>query len=179
MTLPEHALLQRVAELRRSFDESFAKSHVLAASASVDLLVLRVERQLYAVRLSQIAGFQVAKKIVALPSPISELRGLIALRGTLIPVYDLGALLGHPSSRTPATLVLAKQAPIAFALDAFDHHLRVERESIARSASAVDFVREVVRTDEIARPILDLDAVVSAVKARTVKEHGFLQNKER
>ena len=48
----------------------------------------------FAFRLAEIAGVAVDRKLTSLPSPVPELLGLAGLRGRLVPVYSLTALLG-------------------------------------------------------------------------------------
>lgn len=182
MNTDEPDIVRRVLELRRSFDESFAKLHGRAESSAIDLLVLRVGAEEYAVRLREIAGFHVKKKIAGFPSPVPELLGLLATRGTLVPVYDLSALLGYSTSRTKATILLANQAHVAFACDAFECHLQVDPGAIApaeHGRSNVDFVREFVQANGVSRPILDLASLVSAVRARARKAQALYPDKER
>jgi chemotaxis signal transduction protein len=180
MTTGAIGIQVRAAELRRAFDESFARERGVERAGAIDLLMLRVDTQVYGVLLSEIAGLYNGKKITGFPSPIEELLGLVALRGTLVPVYDLGALLGGAPKRTPSSTIVAKQAPLALAFDGLERHLRVDRAAISaaeRNGTNGGFIHELVRTEEGVRPILDLGALVSAVKARVQGAQG--QNKER
>jgi chemotaxis signal transduction protein len=181
MTLDDTSISRRMSDLRRAFDESFARAHAVEQSTTVDLVMLRVDGEIYGVYLGEITGFQTGKKITGLPSPIPELLGLLALRGAFVPVYDLGALLGSSAKRKPASTIVAKEALVAFAFDGFERHLRVERQSLARaesSAGKAEFVRELVRTHDGMRPILDLSALVSAVRAKAEIARGLQQDKE-
>jgi chemotaxis signal transduction protein len=180
MTTGAIGIQVRAAELRRAFDESFAGERGVERAAPIDLLMLRVDAQIYGVLLSEIAGLHIGKKITGFPGPIPELLGLVALRGTLVPVYDLSALLGGAPRPTPSSTIVAKQAPLALAFDGLERHLRVDRAAISaaeRSGTNGDFIHELVRTEQGVRPILDLGALVSAVKARVQGAQG--QNKER
>jgi chemotaxis signal transduction protein len=180
MTTDATRIQQRTAELRRAFDESFAREHGVERAATIDLLMLRVDAEVYGVLLSEVAGLHGGKKITGYPSPIPELLGLMALRGTLVPVYDLGALIGGSAKRSPSSVIVARQAPLALAFDALEQHQRVDPQAIAagkRDGKSGEFIRELVTTSDGVRPILDLASLVSAVQARVRGVQG--QNKER
>src|SRR5436309_1156564 len=89
----------RVSELRRAFDGTFAKAIRTAGGEAQeeDLLAVRIFTHAYAIRVAEIAGIITSRKIVPVPSRRFELLGVAGLRGGLIPVYHLGALLGHGS----------------------------------------------------------------------------------
>jgi chemotaxis signal transduction protein len=149
---------EKAAELRRVFDRSFAEVAHSETDQSENLLAISVGRAPYALKLTEIAGLFSDKKVIWVPGPVRELLGIAAFRGTMLPVYDLRALLGHPLDRTPRWLAVTAAMPVALAFDQFDGHAHVNREAI---------VREVVHAPHFVRPIVHLPSLLEALETRT------------
>jgi purine-binding chemotaxis protein CheW len=164
--------VSRAALLRREFDRSFAEAPQLEAERTEDLLAIRVGGDPYALRLSEVAGLFADRRVTPLPSPLPELLGLAGFRGALVPVYDLGSLLGYHRAEAPRWLVsIAGGASAALAFERFEAQLRFPRAAIASDGARADrYAREVVRTPEAMRPVLHLPSVLEAIKARV--RHG-------
>lgn len=115
-----------VARLKREFDETFAKPPARQA-AHESFLGLGLRGDPYALRIGQIEGIVTERRIVPLPTAVSAFAGLTAHRGSLVPVYDLGMLLGYtPASTLPwIATVRASEALVGFGFDRFDGHYRV------------------------------------------------------
>lgn len=154
-----------VQELRHSFDETFAQPPA-GTAATEDLLGIRLAGIAYAIRLSGISGLFVDKKITRVPSQAAQLLGVAGFRGTILPVYDLPAVMGHPRSGDPRWLFIAADAPVAMAFDAFDGHLRVPHHAIA-PADIKDgrrrFVANLMNADGTVRAVIDLPSVLENV----------------
>lgn len=158
----------RAADLRREFDRAFAEAPRARAGSMVDLLAIQVRGTPYALRLSQVSGLFVARRVTPVPSPVPELLGIADFRGALVPVYDLGALLGERVQVGQRWLVVAAEAPVAFAFDAFDGHLCQPAASIAAEPTTHGnrHVQEILRTDGNVRPVVHLTSILEAVKKR-------------
>lgn len=158
----------RAADLRREFDRAFAEPVRRDGTPKEDLLAIRAGEQVYAIRLSEIAGLHARKKITRVPGSHAALCGIAGFRGALLPVYDLPVLLGHSRVETPRWLVIAQSAPVALAFDAFDGHLRASREEIVACSARPDVpqhVREHLRMTNFIGPILHLSSIIDAIKA--------------
>jgi purine-binding chemotaxis protein CheW len=156
----------RVAELRSAFDLSFARTPNIDATPKDDLLIIRLEATAYALRLAHVAGLFAGKKITRVPSGVPGLLGIAGFRGAIMPVYDLAALMDHTPAEAPRWLVIAANAPVAFAFAGFEGHVRVSREALAIQQTADQprrYVRELVRTQETIRPLIDLASMLEAV----------------
>jgi purine-binding chemotaxis protein CheW len=166
----------RVAEIRDAFDRSFAAAPAAAAAEPVSLLAVRAGEHPFAVRLSETAGLITDRRVTPVPTAMPELVGIAGVRGVAIPVYDLAMMLGFPAMGAARWLLLARGAAIAFALDSFDGQLRVDAKAIASNdAAAGAYVREVVSAADGSRPIVDIAAVVAAIRERTT---GFARSGE-
>lgn len=177
MTDIESISFGRAAELRLAFDQSFADPIQDISRDTVDFISLSLVGDAHAIRMADIAGVFIDVKITPCPSPLVELRGIAGFRGTLMPVYDLGALLGYPLS-SGRWLVFAKGGALALAFNGFDGHFQVESTAIAahQETSFARHVREIARQADRAWPIIDIPSVVAAIKARAAaftpqKEH--------
>lgn len=170
MTREGATLTGRAAELRRAFDQSFAEPRRQIVDDVEALLGLRQGDEAYAVRLNEVAGLFVDRKIVPVPSPMPGLLGLAGLRAGLVPVYSLGALLERPSGQVPPRwlLLAGSSEPIGLAFDQFDGHLHVPRSGLLPSQSAPrPHVVEAARGADAIRGVVSIRSIVKAIKERT------------
>lgn len=168
MSAQESQTMISAGALQHAFDRSFAEAPRADAVPQEDLLAITIGSDPYALRLSEVGGLYLDKKVTWLPGSVSELLGLVGLRGALLPVYDLQALLGYPHAVTPRWCVVAADAPVVLGCERFDGHLRVPRGAItlAGAGHAADrshAVREVVHTDDLVRPLIHVPSVLEAI----------------
>ena len=163
------AVEDRIERLRRDFDRSFADPVRSHDEEPIELLAIRAGERPYAIRLAQTAGLHPDRPVTPLPGPLPALLGLAGFAGTVIPVYDLAALLGHPIADRPRWLVLAiGTPPLGLAFHALDGHVRVTAGAIMAENGAEgrrDSLRGLVSLDGVARPIVDVPAARAAVHA--------------
>lgn len=156
------SLADRAAELRRSFDRSFALEPVAQATVWENLLALGVGPAHFAVRLAEVAGLTAFRELTALPEAPPELLGLAGLRGELVPVYDLAALLGLVAT-APRWLVLVAGKKVALAFDAVGRHHRVSPETIVPAEPRQGHVHEVLYAGSTVLPIVCLASILEAI----------------
>lgn len=169
MNGPVLPLEQRAAELRRSFDRSFAKPPQGRQAAPLDLLAIRLCGEPYALRLVAVTGIFAGKKLTPLPQAAPEFLGIAGFRGSIVPVYDLRVLLGYAGGEAPRWLVVAGSRPVGLAFEGFDGHLRLPQEDIAQQEcndTERPHVRELARVAGQPRPIVDLASVLAAIRER-------------
>jgi len=161
-------LSDRLRDLRREFDRSFAVAVHEERGEELDFLVIRVAGDEYALRLREVASLYADRRVMPAPSELPELRGIAGFRGVLTPVYDLAALLGYRSAVAPRWLsVAAFRAPIAFAFDAFEAHLRVSSERVSAAVGQQrSAVSGAVERAERAIPLLDLSSLIEGIAQR-------------
>jgi chemotaxis signal transduction protein len=175
-------LTGRAEHLRRAFDRAFSEAPSTAAVLTEDFLAVQAGATAYAVRLAEIAGLSADRPIQPLPGPVPEFLGLVGIRGSLLAVYDLAGLLGHPAAGAAGRwLLLTGTTPvIAVAVTAFEGHLRVSRRDVSRAegfaatAGRGPHLAGVVRVDDAVRPIINLASVVDAL-ARRVRDAAALK----
>lgn len=175
------AIADRLRALREQFDHSFAAADAATDTEQVDLLAIRIAGDRYALRLSEVASLHADRRLVAAPSLLPELLGIAGFRGVLTPVYSLGGLLGYPIEGTKKWLIVARwAAPIAFAFDLFDAHLRVpvDRVSLANGEPGAA-VCGAVHAAPSALPLLHLPSLVEGIlrRVKDIKASGPSQER--
>lgn len=166
MTDAMSGLAGRAAELRSAFDRGFTAPLRIEAVATQDLLAIRVGAEPYAVRLSEVTGLFVDRKLTRVPGGHAALLGIAGFRGALVPVYGLRALLGHSGTQAPRWLVVTAVAPVAFAFEGFEGHLRAAADAILPRQSPAQmrgYAPDFIRTESVVRPVLHLPSVIDAL----------------
>jgi chemotaxis signal transduction protein len=160
----------RLGRLRSEFDRSFtepARSHDVE---TVELLAVGAGGRPYALRLSQTAGLHSDRPVTPLPGPLPALLGLAGFAGTVVPVYDLAALLGHPGGGRARWLVLATGSPaLALAFHELHGHVRVDADAIVAedAGHSGGCLRGMVTLAGDTRPIVDVPAARTLVHLLT------------
>jgi chemotaxis signal transduction protein len=159
----------RALDLRRAFDQAFAAPpSVMDGGDQEPFLMLGAGGDPFAVRVVEVAGFEKARRLLALPGAPSHLLGLAGLRGRLLPVFSLALLLGYPrEADEPWLLVVGREEPMGLAFARFDGLALLPREAARRGESAAGgHVRGHVRTDAVWRGVIDLAAVREEIRRR-------------
>lgn len=154
-------------ELRREFDRGFAAAPAPPVRL-VPVLLLRVGAERCAVRVVEAAGVHACPPIAVLPSPVEDLLGLVVLRGKLVPIYDLGALVGVEHTAEPRWLLLAGDPCVALGFDALEAHRQIALDAflVSASASLRGLAEGAVRVDGGVLPVLSLTSVHDAIARR-------------
>lgn len=159
---------EHLAELRNAFDESFAAALPETSAERISLVAIRAAGERLALPANQITGIVRPRRIAVFPSRIAESIGLAGIRGTLVPVFSLAALLGlEPRNREAAWLALAHpEAPIALAFEDFEGQVQVERTELSKDESERPrrHVRSLVRIGSTVRAVIEVDSLVEAIR---------------
>jgi purine-binding chemotaxis protein CheW len=165
-------LQTKVAEMRRAFDESFAALQRDDRRAVEHMLAIEVAGERFAVRVSEISGLAIARgTILPVPSSAPELLGITGIRGVVVPVFSLAALLGiGPSAGQTRWLVLCggRQAPIALAVERVEGHLEAPADEIftRETDRTRRHVNETARDGTVLRGVIDITQLVENIKAQ-------------
>jgi chemotaxis signal transduction protein len=170
-TLETESMGATAATLRQHFDEAFAAPTSSMTEPLEDLLAIRVGSDPYALLLSEIAGLHVHAKIVPVPSPVPQLLGIVGIRGMMVPIYDMAALLRYPLEANSRWFVLAwAPHPVGFAFETFESHLQVSQASLAGTngedpgtGGTVQHMRGTVRAAGALRPIIHLASMLEMI----------------
>jgi purine-binding chemotaxis protein CheW len=154
--------------LRRDFDEAFTRPRGEVAAPGERLLSLALGEERFVMAVADLAGLVPAPRSVPLPGAPRALVGLAGLRGELVPIYDLAALLGLASGGPPTWLALYEPAqPIAFGFDTLLGHLVAPAENLRPPTALVGGppVRGILRMPgEPPAALLDLAALAAAAR---------------
>jgi chemotaxis signal transduction protein len=161
------SLSESALQLRRAFDQSFSEAESVDARPLADFLAIRLGNEPYAIRLAHVARLVVRIPITPLRTAVPHLLGIVGIRASTVPVYDLRAILGCSTLVAPEWMVIVAAIPIALAFDAFDGHLRLSPDAIAPrngNGSSWEHARDVVRTGDQRRPLVNVLSVVDQIK---------------
>ena len=162
----------KVGELRSVFDQTRAAPFSSGvAEQTEDLLAIRVSRDAHAIKVNEISGLTTGKKIVAFPSPITELLGVAGIRGALVPVYSLAMLLGYnaDTERTRWLALCGTEDPVALAFDDFEGYVRVPLTQLyaaEQKDGAHMHVQEVVRATDMVRAVVSIPLIRKTIQGR-------------
>jgi chemotaxis signal transduction protein len=169
MTADGNGMTARAAALARDFDRSFAEPAAARESGRIELLLISIGGDRHAIHLSEIAGLHADRAITRVPGPLAELCGLVSLRGSLIPVYDLRLLLGYPAGPPPRWLIVAAARPVGLGFDELVGHTVVPRAAIIAEPGAAgrSAARRLVEGPDGTRSaLLDVPSITGDIAAR-------------
>ncbi|XXT24881.1 chemotaxis protein CheW [Sorangium sp. So ce429] len=177
-------LADRLAELQRAFDASFAAPAEARPEEPARGLAIRAGDRRLVARVDELAAVEPCRPIVPLAGGPPGLLGLVGLRGRLVAVYDLAALVGgRPRAGVagPAPrwlLVCAEHPEIALAIDELEGHARFSCAEVHPDDGAEqgEHVREAVDVDGAPRGLLRVPAVAATVLRRA--QRGAARPKE-
>ncbi len=151
--------------LRREFDAGFALEPG-RLEARIDVLAIRAGRAC-ALRLRAVEALLLTPRITPAPSRAPELLGLAGVRGAVLPVFDLRALLGLGAAEAPRWMVVAGSPAFALAFEENEGCLRVPISAVSADAGGADeLARAVVTIAGAPRALLDVDAIQRALSRR-------------
>ncbi len=160
------------AQLRAEFDHAFSLPAQVEAARGRHLLAIRVGGNPYALDPGEISGLQVDRAVVPVPGLLPEWLGLAAIRGGLVPVYSLAALLGYPqpaaATRRWLALCGADQS-FGLAFDEFERHLNLAPSQLAAADSTntrTGHVGAVVQAEDLPRPVISIPSVAAEIARR-------------
>ncbi len=161
---------QAAAELRLAFDQSFARPPLQQRDGSEGLLVFGVAGDSYGMRVRELSGMVMPRKVVWLPTSCRDLLGIVAIRGAIVPVYSVAALLSYQQEDDARWLVTGGTGePVGLAFSDFEGWLSVTRtESYVSGQTGVarECISEVARDGDRPLPIVSIPKIIDGIMAR-------------
>lgn len=148
------------------------RAAIMAMRSTVELLAFWVANEEYAVEIVHIQEIIKLPLITPVPRARSQVMGVISLRGTIVPIMDLRAVLRldrQPLTRSNRILVLrAEGDPLGLLVDKVTSVVRIERDSIELKPAGIaranqDMLDGVGRVGDRMLIVLDVPALLSAL----------------
>lgn len=181
MSPASSSMADRTADFRNAFDKTYALPRITGAGAvREDFLTIRVGNDGYAIRLREIGGLVKGRRIVACPSHVPEFQGIAGVRGALVSVYSLPALLGYhiDTNRAPWLLLCAAEESVGFVFPEFAGFVRALPGQIhsetGRQAPSTQSSRtaHVLRTDGEVRAIISIARLLERCLGQAATRHS-------
>lgn len=162
-------LAQRLLELRQSFDGSFARPLAAAAAAPQKLLSIQTGRHKIMLRLDEVAGIHACPRLVPLPAPRPALLGIAGVRGRVLVVYSLAALLGEEAALAEAPrwiLVPRACEQLALGVHAIEAFVQVAADALhpVASPAADALCIEILRERDAGQPVLSTERLLAVLR---------------
>ena len=161
----------RSLELRREFDSAFAAPRAVRSSDVEKLVVLQVGSLWVACRVLEVTRFESLRRVVPLSNGAPGLIGIAGLRGKVVPVFGLAAILGIGGAEgTPWVAICGEADPIGLAFDRLDRFVTVRRSDVSAVGDGnrlSSHTNGLLRIGSVAHDVLDLPAVLSAIRGAT------------
>jgi purine-binding chemotaxis protein CheW len=156
------------ADLRLEFDNTFAAPPAGSGADRESLITLRVAGEALAVKTLHITEVARRRRIVPLPSRVPGLLGIMALRGALIPVYDLATLLGLPAAGGQGSwlILVNPEAPVGLLFDEFQGQFEVARACLYESdgSGSLKHLRLMAKIGFAHRALIDIAGIVEEIR---------------
>jgi chemotaxis signal transduction protein len=160
----------KLDELRRAFDASFAAAPP-APAERVDLIALRAGDLSCAVRMAEVGSVVPFREVAPIPCDEPAFRGVAGVRGAMLPVYDLAALMGAGAAAAPRWMLVSGGAErVALAFDEIEEYLRVGRDQIVAAAEGAA-ATEAVRAGSSVRAVVSVATVLKDLGLRLGVAH--------
>lgn len=141
-----------------------------------ELIAFRIGQQEFCVDVISVREIRGWTPVTPVPQAPSFVRGIVNLRGTLLPIVDLAARLGYPSAEPTARHVIMVaqdgQKNIGLLVDGVSDIFTIEEDDIqptpdVASEMATTFVRGVIIMDKRMISLIAIENIVppSALKA--------------
>lgn len=139
---------------------------------TLQLIAFLIEEQLYGVEITTVREIRAWNGATPLPSTREFVRGVINLRGTIVPIFDLRARFGDGQTEPTKTHVVVVMSVgdkwVGILVDAVSDILTVSKDDIhaVPEGNSVDteLLNGIVTHDNRMVGLIDLEAVVAGAK---------------
>ena len=166
--MSENLFAEKARQMRESFDRAFALPAQYTDTAIENLLLIKTGTDPYGIKIAEIAGLFCDKKIEPVPSPYRAFLGLAGVKGSVVPVWDLGELLGNGAApNKPRWFVIVAGTPAwALGFTDFEGCIKIPRSDLCpMPGQRASHLPETCRMAGGARPVLSLPSLKEVVQA--------------
>jgi chemotaxis signal transduction protein len=158
-------------DMKKSFDRTFQEPLVERAQELVHLLIVRIGTPRFALRVADLAGLARAQTVAPIPGANSELLGLVGLKGRMVAIYSLAAMIGSPEASTEQNrwMVLCRcEREIALAFTAVTGTMMVPRAELNPvSPGAPPHATDTVGSGAAQLWLLNVNSIAEAIAKKT------------
>ena len=161
-------LSKSAAELRLQFDNTFVAPPPGPAEGNESLITLRAAGEALAVKMLHITAVAKRRRIVPVPTRVPGLLGITVLRGTLLPVYDLAAILGLPAPAGERSwlMLTGPETTVGLIFDEFEGQIEIDRACLYESGSSGSrkHLRVTAKVNDTHRAVIDIPGIVEEIR---------------
>ena len=158
-------------DLKRAFDLTFQQPLVERAQELVHLLIVRIGTARFALKVADLAGLARAQTVVPLPGADAGLLGIAGLKGRMVALYSLAAMIGSPELSTEQNrwMVLCRcEKEIALAFTAVTGTMMVPRAELSPvSSGAPPHATDAVGSGASQLWLLNVSSIAENIVKRT------------
>lgn len=151
--------------MRDAFDAQFEAPRTSELVETRDFVLVHAGGERVAIALDAIRAVVRCPAATPVPGARHGLIGIAAMRGEIVGMYELGALLGGQagSTRADAWALLARVPSVGFVVDEFEGHTRKNVDEIVRRDDTEE--ADAFRVDDDLVRIVDLQTITTAIIA--------------
>lgn len=147
-------------------------------------VIFKLNGEKYGVDISLVNGIEREQKIVAVPNSPDNIKGIINLRGTIVPVYNLAKKFGFPDISPEASqLIITKIGEILMAIEVegVEEISDIPSSSISEVPAIIKggktaYMKEIAKLGNDLLIILDVAELLSEEEQKDMEEFVKEQN---
>jgi purine-binding chemotaxis protein CheW len=145
----------------------------IAEANSLQLIAFSIDDQTYSVEITTVREIRAWNGATPLPNTKEFVRGVINLRGTIVPIFDLRARFGEGQTEPTKTHVVVVMSVddkfVGILVDAVSDILTVKKTDIhpvpeSNSAGDNELLRGIITHEKRMVGLIDLQAIVAGAK---------------
>lgn len=141
-------------------------------------VVFKLDNENYGVDINLVQGIEKEQQIVRVPNTVNYIKGIINLRGEIIPVYDLRAKFGLPAASEEDRqyiIVRVKDSKIALEVDGVKEIHDVYDEDIFNVPPIIinqntKYLKKVIKSENTLIVLIDVDYLLSEEEMKKIDE---------
>lgn len=141
-------------------------------------VVFKLDNENYGVDINKVMGIEKEQEIVRVPNTVRYIKGIMNLRGAIIPVYSLREKFGLPASTEDAIqfiVVKVKNSQIALEVDGVKEIHEVSQEEMFQippicKNEETKYFERVIKSENTLIVIIDVDNLLSDEEMERIDE---------
>lgn len=141
-------------------------------------VVFKLENENYGVDINLVQGIEKEQQIVRVPNTVNYIKGIMNLRGEIIPVYDLRAKFGLPQASEEDRqyiIVKVRDSKIALEVDGVKEIHDVYDEDIFNVPPIIinentRYLKKVIKSENTLIVLIDVDYLLSEEEMEKIDE---------